>query len=136
LTNSDIVSLHAPLVPATVHLIYRQSISLMKSGVMLVNASRGGPVDTPAVIEAVKTGKIGYLGLDVYDEETELFCDDFSLQVISDDVFARLLTFPNVVITGHQAFLTNEALQHIAQTTIENIVEFSNTGMCRNQVRT
>ena len=103
---------------------------------MLVNTSRGGLVDTPAVIEAVKTGKIGYLGLDVYEEETELFFDDFSLQVISDDVFARLLTFPNVVITGHQAFLTNEALQHIAQTTVENIVEFATTGTCRNQVRT
>jgi D-lactate dehydrogenase len=135
LTNSDIVSLHAPLVPATVHLINEETISLMKDGVMLVNTSRGGLVDTPAVIEAVKTGKIGYLGLDVYEEETELFFDDFSLQVISDDVFARLLTFPNVVITGHQAFLTNEALQHIAQTTVENIVEFATTGTCRNQVR-
>jgi D-lactate dehydrogenase len=136
LSNSDVVSLHAPLVPATSHLINEQSISLMKDGVMLVNTSRGGLVDTPAVIEAVKTGKIGYLGLDVYEEETELFFDDFSLQIISDDVFARLLTFPNVVITGHQAFLTNEALQHIAQTTVENIVEFATTGICRNQVRT
>lgn len=135
LTNSDIVSLHAPLVPATVHLINEQTICLMKDGVMLVNTSRGGLVDTPAVIDAVKTGKIGYLGLDVYEEETELFFDDFSLQVISDDVFARLLTFPNVVITGHQAFLTNEALQHIAQTTVENIVEFATTGTCRNQIR-
>jgi D-lactate dehydrogenase len=136
LSDCDIVSLHAPLVPATVHMINEQTISLMKDGVMLVNTSRGGLIDTPAVIEAVKTGKIGYLGLDVYEEETELFFDDFSLQVISDDVFARLLTFPNVVITGHQAFLTNEALLHIAQTTVENIVEFATTGTCRNQVRT
>jgi D-lactate dehydrogenase len=135
LTDSDIVSLHAPLVPATIHLINEQTISLMKDGVMLVNTSRGGLVDTPAVIEAVKSGKIGYLGLDVYEEETEIFFDDFSLQVISDDVFARLLTFPNVVITGHQAFLTNEALQQIAQTTVENIVEFAITGTCRNQIR-
>jgi D-lactate dehydrogenase len=135
LTNSDIVSLHAPLVPATVHLINEQTISLMKDGVMLVNTSRGGLVETTAVIDAVKTRKLGYLGLDAYEEETELFFDDFSLQVISDDVFARLLTFPNVVITGHQAFLTNEALQHIAQTTVENIAEFSTTGTCRNQVR-
>src|ERR1700736_5083675 len=135
LTDSDIVSLHAPLVPATVHLINEQTISLMKDGVMLVNTSRGGLVDTPAGIETVKTGKIGYLGLDVYEEETELFFDDFSLQVISDDVFARLLTFPNVVITGHQGFLTSEALQHIAQTTVENIVEFATTGNCRNHVR-
>ena len=102
---------------------------------MLINASRGGLVDTQAVIGAVKTAKIGYLGLDVYEEETELFFEDFSLEVISDDVFSRLLTFPNVVITGHQGFLTREALQHIAQTTLDNIVEFTTTGTCRNHVR-
>ncbi|HEV3209002.1 MAG TPA: 2-hydroxyacid dehydrogenase [Chthoniobacterales bacterium] len=135
LANSDVVSLHAPLVPATVHLINEQTIALMKKGVMLINTSRGGLVDTQAVIGAVKTAKIGYLGLDVYEEETELFFEDFSLEVISDDVFSRLLTFPNVVITGHQGFLTREALQHIAQTTLENFVEFASTGTCRNQVR-
>jgi D-lactate dehydrogenase len=129
------VTLHAPLVPATVHLINEQTIALMKKGVMLINTSRGGLVDTQAVIGAVKTAKIGYLGLDVYEEETELFFEDFSLEVISDDVFSRLLTFPNVVITGHQGFLTREALQHIAQTTLENFVEFASTGTCRNQVR-
>jgi len=102
---------------------------------MLINTSRGGLVDTQAVIDAVKTGKIGYLGLDVYEEETELFFEDLSLQVIPDDVFSRLLTFPNVVITGHQAFLTKEALEHIAQTTIDNIVEFAASKMCPNQVR-
>src|ERR1700736_1120536 len=135
LANSDVVSLHAPLVPATVHLINEQTIALMKKGVMLINTSRGGLVDTQAVIGAVKTAKIGYLGLDVYEEETELFFEDFSLEVISDDVFSRLLTFPNVVITGHQGFLTREALQHIAQTTLDNIVEFTTTGTCRNHVR-
>ncbi len=102
---------------------------------MLINTSRGGLIDTKAVIKAVKTGKIGYLGLDVYEEETALFFDDRSLQVVSDDVFARLLTFPNVIITGHQAFLTQEALENIAQTTIENIVEFATVGTCLNQVR-
>jgi D-lactate dehydrogenase len=134
--KSDIVSLHAPLLPATAHLINEQTIALMKRGVMLINTSRGGLVDTQAVIDAIKTGKIGYLGLDVYEEETELFFEDLSLQVIPDDVFSRLLTLPNVVITGHQAFLTREALEHIAQTTIDNIVEFAATRMCRNQVRT
>jgi len=134
--KSDIVSLHAPLLPATAHLINEQTIALMKKGVMLINTSRGGLADTQAVIDAIKTGKIAYLGLDVYEEETQLFFEDLSLQVIPDDVFSRLLTLPNVVITGHQAFLTGEALEHIAQTTIDNIVEFAATRMCRNQVRT
>ncbi len=134
--RSDIVSLHAPLLPATAHLINEQTLALIKKGVMLINTSRGGLVDTQAVIDAVKTGKIGYLGLDVYEEETELFFEDLSLQVIPDDVFSRLLTLPNVVITGHQAFLTKEALEHIAQSTIDNIVEFAATKTCRNQVRT
>jgi D-lactate dehydrogenase len=133
--ESDIVSLHAPLLPATTHLINEQTIALMKKGVMLINTSRGGLVDTQAVIEGVKTGKIGYLGLDVYEEETELFFEDLSLQVIPDDVFSRLLTLPNVVITGHQAFLTREALEHIAQTTIDNILEFAATATCCNLVR-
>jgi D-lactate dehydrogenase len=134
-TESDVVSLHAPLLPSTVHLINEQTIALMKKGVMLVNTSRGGLVDTQAVIDAVKTGKIGYLGLDVYEEETELFFSDRSLEVIPDDVFSRLLTLPNVVVTGHQGFLTKEALEEIAQTTLNNIVEFATTGRCRNQLR-
>jgi len=104
--------------------------------VRIINTSRGSLVDTHAVIDAVKPGTIGYLGLDVYEEEDEFFAEDLSLQVIPDDVFSRLLTLPNVVITGHQAFLTKEALEHIAQTTIDNIVEFAATKMCRNQVRT
>jgi D-lactate dehydrogenase len=133
--GSDIVSLHAPLLPATTHLIDSQMIARMKTGVMLINTSRGGLIDTPAVIDAVKAGKIGYLGLDVYEEETELFFNDRSLEVIPDDVFSRLLTLPNVVITGHQGFLTREALQDIAQTTLGNILEFANTGTCQNQVR-
>jgi D-lactate dehydrogenase len=133
--DSDVVSLHAPLLPTTAHLIGEQTIALMKDGVMLINTSRGGLIDTQAVIAAVKSGKIGYLGLDVYEEETELFFSDRSLEVIPDDVFSRLLTFPNVVITGHQGFLTREALEDIAKTTLENILEFATTGTCRNQVR-
>jgi D-lactate dehydrogenase len=133
-TESDIITLHAPLLPSTVHLINKETIGLMKNGVMLINTSRGGLVDTQAVIDAVKTGKIGYVGLDVYEEETEMFFQDHSFQVIADDVFSRLLTLPNVVITGHHAFLTREALEHIAQTTIENIVEFAATNSCRNRI--
>jgi D-lactate dehydrogenase len=132
---SDVVSLHAPLLHDTAHLINAQTIAWMKRGVMLINTSRGGLIDTQAVIDAVKAEKIGYLGLDVYEEETELFFDDLSRQVIPDDIFSRLLTLPNVVITGHQGFLTKEALERIAQSTVDNIVEFSATGSCRNQVR-
>jgi lactate dehydrogenase-like 2-hydroxyacid dehydrogenase len=111
------------------------ALILMKNGAMLINTSRGGLIDTQAVIDAVKTGKIGYLGLDVYEEETELFFNDRSLEVIPDDVFSRLLTLPNVVVTGHQGFLTKEALEDIAQTTLNNIVEYATTGTCRNQVQ-
>jgi D-lactate dehydrogenase len=134
--DSDVVSLHAPLLPATIHLINAQTITLMKDGVMLINTSRGGLVDTQAVIDAVKSGKIGYLGLDVYEEETGLFFNDRSLEIIPDDVFSRLLTLPNVIVTGHQGFLTKEALEDIAETTLNNIIEFATTGTCRNQVLT
>jgi D-lactate dehydrogenase len=106
----------------------------MKTGVLLVNTSRGAVVDTKAVIKALKSGKIGYLGLDVYEEEEELFFEDLSNEVIQDDLFARLLTFPNVLITGHQAFFTREALEAIAETTISNITEFQSNGSCVNQV--
>jgi D-lactate dehydrogenase len=133
--ESDIVSLHAPLLPATAHLINRDTIAQMKRGVMLINTSRGGLIDTQAVIDAVKTGQVGYVGLDVYEEETEIFFEDLSFHVIPDDVFSRLLTLPDVLITGHQAFLTREALQHIAQTTIENILEFGATKACRNRIK-
>jgi D-lactate dehydrogenase len=133
--DSDVISLHAPLLPATTHLINAQTIALMKNGVMLINTSRGGLVDTQAVIDAVKNGKIGYLGLDVYEEETELFFNDRSLEIIPDDIFSRLLTLPNVVVTGHQGFLTKEALEDIAETTLNNIIEFATTGTCRNQVQ-
>ena len=98
----------------------------MKNGVMLINTSRGALLDTVAVIEALKSGKIGYLGLDVYEEEEEIFFEDRSGLILSDDVFARLLTFPNVIITGHQAFFTREALLNIAATTIDNITKFEN----------
>lgn len=124
LRRSDIISLHCPLHPETHHLIDEASVEEMKDGVMLINTSRGGLVDTAAVISGLKSEKIGALGLDVYEEETELFFEDLSDRVIRDDIFARLLTFPNVIITGHQGFFTREALHNIAETTISNITAF------------
>ena len=106
----------------------------MKPGVMLINTSRGAVIDTQAVIQALKSNKVGYLGLDVYEQEGDLFFQDLSGQVIQDDVFGRLLTFHNVLITGHQAFFTDTALRNIAQTTMDNISFFERTGQCQNEV--
>ena len=135
LQRSDIVSLHCPLTPETHHLINAEQLKTMKDGVMLINTSRGGLVDTQAVIHGLKSGKIGYLALDVYEEEGDLFFEDLSDAVIQDDVFARLLTFPNVLITGHQAFFTENALQGIAQTTFENLHCFAKGKSNPNQVK-
>lgn len=128
LAESDIISLHCPLTPETHHLIDSRATKRMKPGVMLINTSRGAVVDTRAVIAGLKSGRIGQLGLDVYEEEGDLFFEDLSDQLIQDDVFARLLTFPNVLITGHQGFFTSEALTAIAKTTIANISAFEATG--------
>ncbi|GAB4242102.1 MAG: 2-hydroxyacid dehydrogenase [Acidobacteriota bacterium] len=122
--SSDIVSLHCPLLPSTHHLIDEEALALMKRGVILVNTSRGALVDTRAVLRALKSGKIGALGLDVYEEEADVFFEDLSTQVIQDDVLMRMLTFPNVIITGHQAFFTEGALQAIAEATVENLSSF------------
>ena len=124
LAASDIVTLHCPLKPTTRHLIDAAALARMKRGAMLINTSRGGLIDTPAVIEALKTGHLGHLGLDVYEEEADLFFDDHSNSIIQDDIFSRLLTFPNVVITAHQAFFTQNALDAIAAQTVRNIVQF------------
>lgn len=121
LVDSDIVALHCPLTPETHHLINQETLSSMRPGAMLINTSRGALIDTAAVIDALKTGRLGYLGLDVYEEEAGLFFEDQSEQVLQDDVFSRLLTFPNVLITGHQAFFTSEALTAIATTTLESV---------------
>lgn len=123
---SDIISLHVPLLPATHHIIREESISKMKDGVMILNTSRGALIDTAAVIKALKTGKIGHLGLDVYEEEGNVFYEDLSGKVIADDQLSRLLTFPNIIITGHQAFFTKEAVEKIASTTLENVADFFN----------
>ena len=124
LAQCDIVALHCPLTPETYHLIGHDRLAQMKHGVMLINTSRGALVDTAAVIDALKSGTIGQLGLDVYEEEADLFFEDLSDKVLDDDIFSRLLTFPNVLITGHQAFFTEEALRNIADTTIANITAF------------
>jgi D-lactate dehydrogenase len=134
LAASDIISLHCPLTPQTSHMIDAAAIAKMKHGTMLINTSRGGIVDTQAVIEGIKNGLIGHLGLDVYEEEAKLFFEDKSDQVIRDDVFERLLTFPNVLITGHQAFFTTEALTAIAETTIANVNAFEKTGHALHEV--
>ncbi|BCX04042.1 MAG: lactate dehydrogenase [Candidatus Roseilinea sp.] len=124
LAQSDIVSLHAPLLPSTYHIINAEALTKMKPGAILINTSRGALVDAEALIEALKSGRIGAVGLDVYEEEDGLFFRDRSDQIITDDVFARLMTFPNVLITGHQAFFTHEALAQIAETTIRNLTDF------------
>lgn len=124
LRRADVVTLHCPLTPSTRHLIDADAVASMKPGVMLVNTSRGAVIDTRAVILALKTGRIGALALDVYEEEGDLFFRNLSEQVLADDVFARLLTFPNVLITAHQAFFTREAVRNIAETTIANISGF------------
>jgi D-lactate dehydrogenase len=134
LTGSDVVSLHCPLTPQTHYLINTEAVARMRNGAMLINTSRGAVVDTRAVIGGLKSGKIGSLGLDVYEEEADLFFENLSGAVIQDDVFARLLTFPNVLITGHQAFFTEDALSAIAQTTIGNITVFEKTGRAVHEI--
>lgn len=134
LASSDIVTLHCPLTAENHHLINAETLTRMRDGVMLINTSRGGLIDTVAVIDALKSGKVGYLGLDVYEEEADIFYEDLSATIIPDDVFSRLQTFPNVLITGHQAFFTRNALENIGATTIENLTDWESTGTSRNAV--
>ena len=134
LAQSDVITLHCPLTPENQHMIDAKALQKMRGGVMLINTSRGALIDTLAVIEALKSGKVGYLGLDVYEEEERIFFEDRSGLIISDDVFSRLLTFPNVIVTGHQAFFTREALENIAATTIDNITKFESGLALDNQV--
>jgi D-lactate dehydrogenase len=134
LASSDIVSLHCPLTPQTRHLIDAAALARMKRGAMLLNTSRGAVIDTGAVIAALKSGQLGALGLDVYEEEGDLFFRDLSAVAIQDDLFARLLTFPNVLITGHQAFFTEEAMAAIAATTLDNLDGFAASGQARHPV--
>ncbi len=133
-TRAEIISLHCPLTPESHHLIDDASIGKMKAGVMLINTSRGALIDTKALIKRLKSSKIGWVGLDVYEEEADLFFEDLSNQIIQDDVFARLMTFPNVMITGHQAFFTEQALESIAETTLQNLLDLKEGGDCPNEV--
>jgi D-lactate dehydrogenase len=128
--RADIVSLHCPLVPATHHLIRAETLAGMKRGVVILNTSRGALIDTRAAIDAIKAGVIGALGLDVYEEEEGIFFEDLSTQIVADDELMRLMTFPNVLITSHQAFFTREALRAIAETTVSNLTQFEETGAC------
>jgi D-lactate dehydrogenase len=134
LSRADVISLHCPLTPDTYHLIGQKALAKMRDGVTIINTSRGKLVDTKAIINALKSGKVGLLGLDVYEEEEALFFEDFSAQGIQDDLLARLTTFPNVIVTSHQGFFTQEAMLNIAQTTLSNISQFEQDGSVQNGV--
>lgn len=132
--ESDIISLHVPLTPETRHLVDANAIAKMKKGVMLINTGRGALIDTRALIQGLKSGHIGAAGLDVYEEEEGIFFEDLSGQILQDDVLARLLTFPNVILTAHQGFLTREALENIAETTLQNISDLETSQSSRHEV--
>jgi D-lactate dehydrogenase len=134
LEESDIVTLHCPLMDSTRHLINESTLNRMKPGVMLVNSSRGGLIDTAAVVAALKSRKLGALAIDVYEQESALFYHDHSADIIDDDVFQRLMTFPNVLVSGHQGFFTTEALTQIAEVTLRNMEQFVTGTPCRNRL--
>ena len=134
LSQSDIISLHCPLSPETHHLINEEAIAQMKPHAMLINTSRGALIDTDAVITALKSSQIGALGLDVYEQESKLFFEDHSDRILQDDTFARLMTFPNVMITGHQAFFTEDAMRAIAEITLANITQIEQEQTCENEI--
>ena len=132
--QSDIISLHCPLTDDTKHIINENSLAKCKRGVVLLNTSRGGLVDTEALLAGIKSRKVGAACLDVYEEESDIFFEDYSGHIIEDDTLARLISMPNVIVSSHQAFLTEEALSNIAQTTVENITGFFSTGKCPNEL--
>ncbi|MBD3345246.1 MAG: 2-hydroxyacid dehydrogenase [Chitinivibrionales bacterium] len=134
LESSDVISLHCPLTPKTKYLINDTTVDQMKDGVMLVNTGRGALIKTSALVGGLKRGKIGAAALDVYEEESEYFFEDWSLQIISDELLARLLTFPNVIVTSHQGFFTREAMTNIAATTLDNITQFFEKNKAPNEV--
>ena len=134
LEKSDIISLHCPLTADTRHLINTEAIGKMKKGVVIVNTSRGALIDSEALLEGIKERKIGAACLDVYEEESDVFFRDFSGHIVEDDTLARLMTMPNVLVTSHQAFLTEEALDNIAAATVDNLMEFTESGLCPNEL--
>lgn len=131
---SDIISVHCPLVEETYHMIDEKAIELCKKGVIIINTSRGALIDSEALLNGIKSRQIGAACLDVYEEESDLFFEDNSGHILDDDILARLISMPNVIVTSHQAFLTEEALENIAETTINNITEFFKTGKCSNEI--
>ena len=132
--KSDIISLHCPLTEDTHHIIGGRALGKCKKGVIILNTSRGALVDAEALLEAIKSRKVGAACLDVYEEESDIFFEDFSGHIVDDDILARLISMPNVIVTSHQAFLTEEALSNIAQTTVENLYELFETGQCKNEL--
>lgn len=132
--QSDIISLHCPLTKETYHMIDDKSIEMMKKGVFILNTSRGALIDSEALLEAIKAKKVGAAGLDVYEEETDIFYEDYSNKIIQDDTLARLISMPNVLVTSHQAFLTKEALQNIAETTLENLTDYFTGRPLKNEI--
>lgn len=132
--NSDIISLHCPLTDETYHTINEESLDKCKKGVVILNTSRGALVDASALLEGIKSRKVGAACLDVYEEESDLFFEDNSGHIMEDDVLARLISMPNVIVTSHQAFLTEEALENIAETTVNNLVGFFETNQCPNEL--
>jgi len=134
LKQSDIISLHCPLTEETYHIIGDDALAICKNGVIIINTSRGALVDAESLLEGIKTRKVGAACLDVYEEESDLFFEDNSGHIMEDDILARLISMPNVIVTSHQAFLTKEALANIAETTIKNITEFESNGQCDNEL--
>jgi D-lactate dehydrogenase len=134
-SKADVISLHCPLLESTRHIVNAHTIAAMKPGVVLINTSRGGLIDTKSVVEALKNGHIGALGIDVYEQEEHLFFQNFSGSIIQDDVLSRLTTFPNVLVTAHQGFFTKEALTQIAEVTLNNIRSFENKEDLLNEVK-
>lgn len=133
--EADIISLHCPLNPDTKHLINAESLSLMKDGIMIINTSRGGLINTADIIDGLSGRKIGYLGIDVYEQEENIFYKDLSESIIPDDLILRLISFPNVLITAHQAYFTKEAMEQITKTTLNNIEEFQEGKDLKNQIQ-
>ena len=134
-SESDIISFHCPLTNETHHMLNSKSIKKLKKGVVIINTSRGALIDAEALLEGIKSRRIGATCLDVYEEESDLFFEDYSGHILEDDTLARLISMPNVIVTSHQAFLTEEALANIAETTTDNIIEFFTTGDCKNKLK-
>lgn len=132
--NSDIISLHCPLTDDTYHIIDADALEKCKNGVVLLNTSRGALVDAEALLSAIKSRKVGAACLDVYEEESDVFFEDYSGHILDDDTLARLISMPNVIVSSHQAFLTEEALSNIAKTTVGNLIELEETGHCANEL--